>query len=88
MKTFNLFYQEANRMEAAQYRDLLDIAVSSSQPLQYYKTLRHKYNSMIFKDGPKLPEAPPSMHLGSSSTDRKDIVLGIFRAAKRGMGYG
>lgn len=88
IKVFTLLYAEANRLEAIQYREFLDISVTSSQPLDYYKSLRHRYNGMIFKGPKQLPPVPPSMILSSSSPDRKDIVLGLFRAAKRGMGYG
>jgi hypothetical protein len=88
MKVFGLMYQEANKMDAASYRELLDIAAVPSQPLNYYKQLRARYNSMIFPGPKELPPRPPSMYLKSDSPDRKDIVLSIFRAAKRGMGYG
>lgn len=75
-------------MDAAQHRELLDIAAVPSQSLDYYKHLRAQYNSILFPGPKKLPVAPPDMHLSSDSPDRKDIVLGLFRAAKRGMGYG
>src|SRR5271166_2936676 len=81
MKVFNLMYAEANRIEATQYRELLDISMAPSMKIEYYKELRSRYNGMIFKGAKQLPPTPPSMVLNSSSPDRKDIVLGLFRAA-------
>lgn len=75
-------------MEARHYRELLDIASVPSQPIVYYKSLRARYNSMIHPGPKQLPPEPPQMHLQADAPDRKSIVLGIFRAAKRGMGYG
>lgn len=88
IKAFNQLYKEACKIDALEHRELLDIAAVPSYSIEYYKELRAKYNRMIFPGPKKLPEKPAAMYLPSSSPDRKDIVLGLFRAVKRGMGYG
>lgn len=88
IRAFFKFYEEAISMEAAQYRENLDIAIVPAMKLSYYKFLREKYNSLIFRNPSSLPPKPPDMHIDAASSDAKDVMMGLFRSMKRGMGYG
>lgn len=74
-------------MEAAQFRERLDIAIVPSMKLDYYKILRSKYNQVIHQEKPQLPEAPPDMSLDAAGPEAKEAIMGVFRSLKRGMGY-
>lgn len=88
MKVFSPLYREASKMDALHYREMLDITMAGQSQFKVYKDMRARYNSMIYKGELHVPPTPPAMYLDSSSPDRKQIVMGIFRSAKRGMGYG
>ena len=75
-------------MEAAQFRERLDIAVTPKMQFEYYKYMRAKYNSMIHPEGQKIPERPSAMVLDAASNDTREVMLGAFRSLKRGLGYG
>lgn len=76
-------------MEAVQYRELLDISLTPNMQLVYYRTLRQKYNGIIFdRKDEKLPEKPPEMYLPADGPEARDAVMSVFRSLKRGMGYG
>lgn len=75
-------------MEAAQFRELLDISVVPSMKIEYYKAMRSKYNHLIHKLDPKLPPKPPEMYLPADGIEAREALMSIFRSVKRGMGYG
>lgn len=75
-------------MEAAQFRELLDIAIVPSMKLEYYKALRARYNDLIYQNSAGLPPKPPAMYLDSGSPEGRKVIMGAFRAMKRGLGYG
>lgn len=75
-------------MEARQYREQLDIAIVPSMKLEYYRQLRSKYNRMINPKPASLPPKPPDYYIKADSKECKDLMFSIFKAAKRGSGYG
>lgn len=75
-------------MEAAQYKELLDIAVSPAMKFEYYEFQRAKYKKVISQVEPQVPPPPPDFGLKADSVEAKEAVMSIFRSVKRGMGYG
>lgn len=88
IKVFFKMYDEAIRMEAAQFRENLDIAMVPTMKFKYYTFMRERYNSIIFKNKRKLPPKPPDMHIDAGSQDAQNVMRGVFGSLKRGMGYG
>lgn len=75
-------------MEASQYRELLHITMMPTLKLEYVQKQEHKYNSLISQKVKSLPPRPSSMHIDAASDDAKEILMGVMRSLKRGMGYG
>jgi|KBSMisStaDraftv2_1062788.scaffolds.fasta_scaffold00494_36 hypothetical protein len=89
MKAFGKMHKEATKMEAAQFRETLDISMASKSSFQYYKELRSRYNAIIYQDKPnRLPPQPPSMHLDAAGPDAQLIMRSVFGSFKRTLGYG
>lgn len=75
-------------MEAAQYREKLDIAAVPMMRIEYYKYLRSRYNQLISQKEPTLPERPPEMLIQADSKEARDLLMGAMRSLKRSFGYG
>jgi hypothetical protein len=88
IRAFYEFYYQATKMEALEFREHLDISMASTRNELYYKFLHEKYDRIIYDKIAKLPEKPPSMCLDAASEDAKNVIFGVFRALKRGSGYG
>jgi hypothetical protein len=88
IKAFFKFYEEGIKQEAAKFREQLDIALVPRQKFEYYTYMRDKYNSIIYTEKPKLPEAPPDMYIDAASEDAKTVMFNVFKTLKRGYGYG
>lgn len=88
IRAFFKMYQEAIHMEAAQYREQLDIAIVPAMKFSYYKEMRSKYNSLISRSPKIIPKKPPDMHIDAASPDARNVMMGVFSALKRGLGYG
>lgn len=88
LRAFFSFYKEAVKIDAAQYRENLDIAMAPQMQFVYYKKLRAHYNQVITQNAPRLPETPPTGYIDAGSDDARDVIFGVFRALKRSHGYG
>ncbi len=75
-------------MEAAQYRESLDISMASAMKIDYYKFLRARYNALIIQKEKQLPPKPPEMYLDPATENGKNVIMDIFRSLKRSSGYG
>lgn len=75
-------------MEAAEYRELLDIAMAPEMKgLTYYRSMRNRYNEIISQKKDHIPEKPPEMYMAAESSEARRAVMSVFRSMKRGMGY-
>jgi hypothetical protein len=81
-------YREGMKMEARQYREHLDLAIVPAMKLEYYRQLRARYNRMIDPKPVVLPPKPPDYYIKADSQECKDLIFGIFNAAKRSSGRG
>lgn len=88
IRVFFIFFQEASRLEAIHFRELLDIAYSPAMQYKYYEYMRKKYDGMIYPDKPKVPEKPVDMRIQADSEEAKDLLMGVMRSLKRSAGYG
>jgi len=88
IRAFLIMHSEAMHMEAAQYRELLDISIVPSMKFSYYKFMRDKYNSLISRTPKVIPPKPSDMHIDAASTDARDVMMGVMRSLKRSLGYG
>lgn len=75
-------------MEARQYREKLDIAIVPAMKITYYKQIRERYNRMINPKPTILPPKPPDYYIQADSKECRDLMFGIFNAAKRSSGRG
>lgn len=88
IRTFFALYSQAVKMEARQYRELLDIQVTSIMHLDYYNALRERYQTMIFPERKNLPPPAPGPALQAGSEDAKNILSELMAKVKHGMGIG
>lgn len=88
MRAFLKMHTEAMIMEAAQFREQLDIAVTPSMKFQYYKDMRAKYNSIISRIAKIIPKKPVDMSLDIGSLEAQNLMRSVFGTMKRGIGYG
>lgn len=88
IKVFFEFYNHGIKMEAAQYREELYIAMIPSMKFECFQRQEQKYNSLISPKVKMLPPRPTSMHIEAGSDDARDVLMGVMRSLKRGMGYG
>lgn len=75
-------------MEAAQYREQLDIVMMPGMQWQCYQRQRSKYDYLIAQARRELPEKPPSGHIDAASEEARDLLMGVMRSLKRSAGYG
>lgn len=83
VRTFFCLYKEGSKLQAKEYLESLNIALSPRQDNQWYSMLSSQYQSAMSPEPKKLPPKPLRPSLDAGSVEAKNAVIGFF--SKRGL---
>lgn len=82
-----MMFEEGTKIDAAQWRERLDISFTSRMELKWFHERRRYYDRMIDPSPPKLPPPPPAYYIKAESKEARDMIFSVFRSVKRGTGH-